>query len=325
MNRKLIVLLILVACGSPTEAESATERPILICAGQSLAIGVLGGGNSVSSVQVGDNQMCASARRDMVSLNWEVVSPASALTPAIAANIPSCNPWPSVCLNNYAEPPVVGMANYLYSASKKSSYIAVQARDASAYVPWMQPGQAPYNFLNIQLAAYGSQPEPGYCGAFYIIHGEADHLSGTASATYESYLLDWRNNVQSLCDALTPMRGRQLVAFIDQVSSFTDASMGSSTTSNIDVAQYSTAKNNRTTHKLIGAKYIAPGGYGGPHGYASSYRYWGAMAAKAYHTYSVTGDWEPVWPLAYARSGAAHVEVEPSHRDRHTNHYGHVV
>ncbi len=284
----------------------AADRPILITGGQSLSIGVLGGGNSNAGGQVGNNLMCASARRDMVSLNWEVISPASTQMATISSNIPACNPWPSVCLNNFVEPPGVGFANHYQVLTGKSTYFAEMGRDASAYVPWMQPSSAAFSHLNLQLAAQGAKPYPdnGYCAALYIIHGESDHLVGTSTASYENYLLDWRNNVAALCNSVTYQQGRPLVAFVDQVSSYTDTSMGSSTSSAIDMAQYAVAKNNPTTHKLIGAKYIAPGGYGGPHGYATASRFWGKMAAKAVSSYESTGQWDPVWPVAYARSGA---------------------
>lgn len=280
-----------------------SERKIIISVGQSLVIGIISG-NSVAGAQVGNNVLPSSGFRDMVGLAWTVLSPASLTTPAISSNILSCNPWPSVCLANFVEPPSVGLANRYRNLTGNDVYIAIQGRDASMYVPWMQVGQAPFNYLNMQVSAYGSKSDPGYCSAMHIIHGESDHVNSTSSANYESYLVDWRNNVQNLCNTVTPQNGRTVVAFIDQTSSFTDTSMGSSTTSNIDVAQYSVAKNNPTTHKLIGAKYISPGGYSGPHGGGTSSLYWGNMAAKAIATYESTGYWDPVWPVNYSRSGA---------------------
>lgn len=283
-----------------------SSRPIHITGGQSLAIGVLGGGNSNAGGQVGDNLMCASGRRGIDTLTWDVISPASETSPAISSNIPACNPWPSVCITNYDEPPGIGFVNHYRVLTGRDSYWAAMGRDASAYVPWMQPSSRPFQYLNLQVAAYGAKPSPGegYCSTLYIIHGEADHIASTSASAYESYLVDWRNNVQALCDAVASQHGHTVVAVFDQVSSYTDTSMGSSTSSNIDMAQYAAAKHNPSTHFLSGAKYISPGGYGGPHGYATAYRYWGKMAAKARVAVEQSGRWSPVWPLAYARSGA---------------------
>lgn len=284
-------------------ALAAAERPIIITVGQSLAIGVSTSSTGVG--QVGNNLMCASGRRGIDTLLYDVISPAAVTAASITTNIQACNPWPSVCLGNFNEPPGVSMQNHYYTLTGRSTYFANMARDGSSYVPWMQPGQRPFDYLNMQLAAYGSKTERGYCGALYVIHGEADHIANTASATYAAYMSALRDNVADLCNKVTAQRGRPLVAYLDQVSSYTTASMGSDTTSTIDMGQYLAAKTYPSTIKLVGPKYIAVSGYDACcHGNAGSYRYWGKMAAKAAVSNEMTGVWDPVWPVAYARSGA---------------------
>ena len=280
-----------------------SERPILISAGQSLSIGVSTG--STGAGQVGSNLMCSSGRRGINTLFYDVTSPASVTSAAVSSNVQACNPWPSVCIGSSNEPPVINMQNHYHSLTGRSSYSANSARDGTAYGVHFQPGGRAFDYLNMQLSAFGSNADPGYCAALYIIHGEADHIANTPSATYAGYIEQWRSNIESLCRQVTVQRGRTLVAYVDQVSSYTTATMGSDTTSTVDLGQYLAAKTYPSTVKLIGPKYIAVSGYDACcHGNAGSYRYWGKMAAKAAVSNEMTGVWDPVWPVAYARSGA---------------------
>lgn len=272
----------------PTTYQAGTVHHV-ISTGQSLAVGVSADGPVLS-----DSQPYSNLKFD----DW-MYELAEHVEPIYRNNPPSANSGESI---------MAGMANLwseLANSGDPDAHVVLSSQagwGGAAYAEIKRGGGLPVysEMLNQVMRARVLCTGTHTVDAIILVHGEADHMDGTAQAVYEAGVAELQDDLETDILAMTGQAG-VLPLFTTQIANWTwydDA------TSVIPQAQWNASKDNADVH-LVAPHYFLPHDVNGLHLTHISYRRLGEYFAKAIWTVVTDeGTWTPLQPATCTRTGA---------------------
>ena len=257
---------------------------------------VLIGGQSLS---LGSNAMALSTEQPYENLMFNTGVRAG------LNNLTSFVPLVESQNGKYGETIASGMANLVaeLEQAKGRSYVISASAHGIGGLSYAELKKGTNSFTEgmaqVQAAAEvaAEQGDTLAVRAVAIIHGETDHVIGTAN--YDQNLLEWQSDYEAETRAITNQLP-PVPMFLCQLSSWTKHNAASSP---IPIAQLAAADARPGRIFIVGPKYFLP--YSdGVHLTGHGERWLGEYYAKAYHRVLVEGEpWTPLRPQTLSRDG----------------------